>query len=106
LVESSCRSRHRVSTGAQESTPGMTYDSFPLVLRRLHTDAVSPALIAFIKDTLPPDSLESLFLQEGLDCKTTVTIDAIYRGALRRHRRSLKKLLIESEDKSEDGPPL
>jgi hypothetical protein len=105
LVEISCRSRHRVSTGAQESTPGMTYDSFPLVLRRLHTDAVSPALIAFIKDTLPPDSLESLFLQEGLDCKTTVTIDAIYRGALRRHRRSLKKLLIESEDKSEDGPP-
>jgi hypothetical protein len=105
LVEGSSRSRYRNSIGAQETTPGMTYDSFPLVLRRLHTDAVSPALIAFIKDTLPPDSLESLFLQEGLDYKTTVSIDAIYRGALRRHRRSLKKLLIESEDKSEEGPP-
>jgi hypothetical protein len=105
LVEGSSRSRYRISIGAQETTPGMTYESFPLVLRRLHTDAVSPALIAFIKDTLPPDSLESLFLQEGLDYKTTVSIDAIYRGALRRHRRSLKKLLIESEDKSEEGPP-
>ena len=105
LVEGSARPRYRVSSGALESTPGMTYDSFPLVLRRLHTDAVSPALVAFMKDTLPPDSLESLFLQEGLDYKTTVTIDAIYRGAIRRHRRSLKKLLIESEDKSDEGPP-
>jgi hypothetical protein len=105
LAEGSSRSRYRNSIGAQETAPGTIYDSFPLVLRRLHTDAVSPALIAFIKDTLPPDSLESLFLQEGLDYKTTVSIDAIYRGALRRHRRSLKKLLIESEDKSEEGPP-
>ena len=103
-VETSSRSRHRVSTNVQDSSPGATYDSFPLVLRRLHTDVVSPALIAFIRDTLPPDSLENLFLQEGLDFKTTVTIDAIYRGALRRHRRSLRKLLIESEDKTEEGP--
>ena len=105
LLESTSRSRPRVSTGVPDSTPTATYGHFPLVLRRLHADAVSPALIAFIKDTLSPDSLESLFLQEGLEYKTTVTIDAIYRGALRRHRRSLKKLLIESEDKSEDGPP-
>jgi hypothetical protein len=105
FVECSSGSRFRASTGAQETTPGMTYHSFPLIIRRLHTDAVSPALIAFIRDTLPPDSLENLFLQEGLNYKTTVTMDAIYRGALRRHRRSLKKLLVESEDKSEDGPP-
>ena len=105
LLESSSQSHYRVSSSMQDNTPSATYDRFPLVLRKLHTDAVSPALIAFIKDTLPPDSLESLFLQEGLDYKTTVTIDAIYRGTLRRHRRSLKKLLIESEDKSEEGPP-
>jgi hypothetical protein len=105
LIECASVSRFRASTGAQDTTPSMTYHNFPLIIRRLHTDAVSPALIAFIRDTLPPDSLENLFLQEGLDYKTTVTIDAIYRGALRRHRRSLKKLLVESEDKSEDGPP-
>src|SRR5271156_1195686 len=32
LAESSSRSRYRMSIGAEETAPGMTYDSFPLVL--------------------------------------------------------------------------
>lgn len=75
---------------------------YPLKLRRLHTDTVSPSLIAFIKDTVAPDSLEWLFLQENSICKSQVSIDMIYKGAIRRHRSSLTKLLIDSTLRSED----
>lgn len=104
LSSAACRSRP--SSLSLEDTPRKANaDDFPLRIRSLHTDAVSSALVAFIKETLAPDSLESLFLQDDPEYKSTVSIDAIYRGALRRHRRSLRKLLIESEDKSEEGPP-
>ncbi len=97
--------RPRSSSATLDSTPRRSADDFPLRIRRLHTDAVSSSLITFIKETLAPDSLESLFLQDDSEYKSTVSIDTIYRGTLRRHRRSLKKVLIESEDKSEEGPP-
>ena len=67
-------------------------------------DTVSPGLINFIKESLAPDSLEWLFLQDAHLHKTAVTIDIIFRNVIRRHRRSLKKLLIESEDKLEEEP--
>lgn len=95
----------RVPTRPQTGTPisGTTsHFDYPLNLRRLHTDAVSPALIAFIKDTLAPDSLEWLFLQENTSYKSPVSMDMIYRGAIRRHRSSLTKLLIDSTLRSED----
>ena len=79
-------------------------DDYPLQLRRLHTDTVSPGLINFIKESLAPDSLEWLFLQDAHLHQTAVTIDTIFRNVIRRHRRSLKKLLIESEDKLEEEP--
>ena len=70
---------------------------YPLRLKRIHTDHVSSSLISFLKHALAPDSLEWLFLQ---DTKThgssPVTLDAIYRGPLRRHRSSLTKLMIDS----------
>ncbi|KAK6381979.1 hypothetical protein LTS17_003864 [Exophiala oligosperma] len=78
---------------------------YPLGLKRLHTDTVSPSLIAFIKDTLAPDSLEWLFLQANPTYKSQVTIDMIYRGAIRRHRGSLRKLLIDSTLRTEDPDP-
>lgn len=70
---------------------------YRLNIRKLHTDTVSKALLAFIKDTLAPDTLEWLFLQETNAYKPTVTMDEIYRSAVRRHRGSLRKLLIDSE---------
>lgn len=70
---------------------------YRLSIKRLHTDTVSKNLLAFIKDTLAPDSLEWLFLQETSAYKSNVTIDEIYRSAIRRHRGSLRKLLIDSE---------
>jgi hypothetical protein len=89
------RSPRTPSTPKFPSTP----HDYPLRLKRLHTDSVSSALIAFIKDTLAPDSLEWLFLQENKMYASSVTIDQIYRGPLRRHRGSLKKLLIDSGDR-------
>ncbi|KAH7394045.1 hypothetical protein DE146DRAFT_115909 [Phaeosphaeria sp. MPI-PUGE-AT-0046c] len=76
---------------------------YQLNLKRIHTNTVSPSLITFLKETLAPNSLEVLFLQEGRSYSSTVTVDAIYRGPLRRHRASLKKLMIDSGEKGPDG---
>ncbi|KIW73541.1 hypothetical protein PV04_01648 [Phialophora macrospora] len=85
------------------STPTLSPADYHLKLRRLHTDMVSPSLIAFIKDSLAPDSLEWLFLQENTAYKSPVSVDMIYKGAVRRHRSSLTKLLIDSTLRTEDS---
>ncbi|TVY21351.1 hypothetical protein LARI1_G001355 [Lachnellula arida] len=78
---------------------------YHLNLKKVHTDAASPALIAFLKDTLAPNTLETLFLQDRKRSSTSnVTIDAIYRGPLKRHRASLRKLMLDSSDKIPRGP--
>jgi hypothetical protein len=76
---------------------------FSLSLKKIHTNTVSPSLIAFLKETLAPNTLEVLFLQESRTYTSSVTVDAIYRGPLRRHRTSLKKLMIDSSVKGADG---
>lgn len=76
---------------------------YQLNLKRIHTNTVSPSLISFLKETLAPNSLEVLFLQEGRSYSSTVTVDAIYRGPMRRHRASLRKLMIDSGEKGPDG---
>ncbi|KAL8688656.1 MAG: hypothetical protein Q9218_005488 [Villophora microphyllina] len=92
------------SSADPSSVPASEYR---LNLRRLHTDTVSPALIHFLKETLAPNSLEWLFLQDGgiiaseqsgerESYASTVTIDQIFKGPLRRHRSSLKKLMVDS----------
>ena len=73
---------------------------YPLKLKRLHTDFVSSSLITFLKETLAPDTLEWLFLQENRTYTSSITIDQIYRGPLRRHRSSLRKLLIDSGNRT------
>ncbi|RMD43341.1 hypothetical protein DV735_g1711, partial [Chaetothyriales sp. CBS 134920] len=78
-------------------------EDYPLKLQRLHTDCVSQALISFIKDTLAPDTLEWLFLQECSTPGSNVSIDTLYKSVIRRHRGSLKKLLIDSEVRKESG---
>lgn len=78
---------------------------YHLNLKRIHTNTVSPSLISFLKETLAPNSLDVLFLQEGRTYTSTVTVDAIYRGPLRRHRQSLQKVLIDSSEKGPEGHP-
>ncbi|CAK4030738.1 hypothetical protein AC578_5764 [Lecanosticta acicola] len=76
---------------------------YKLNLKKIHTNTVSPALITFLKETLAPNSLEVLFLQEARSYTSNVQVDAIFRGPIRRHRGSLKKLMIDSSDKNPDG---
>ncbi|KAF8541526.1 hypothetical protein BDD12DRAFT_731834 [Trichophaea hybrida] len=86
-------SSHRVR-GIHQSLAGSL--DYKIRLKKLHTDCVTSQLITFIRDTLPPNSLEILFLQETSN-DSTVTMESIYKGAIRRHKGSLKKLLVNSK---------
>jgi hypothetical protein len=94
----------RGSISASKPIPNVPME-YQLNLKKIHTDFATPALIAFLKETLAPNTLEVLFLQDRRkNTPPPVSINDIYRGPLRRHRRSLKKLLIDSSDKIPKGP--
>lgn len=82
---------------------------YGLNLKHIHTDVTSAALIAFIRETLAPNSLETLFLQDrrrissAASVNPPVTIDTIFKGAIKRHRSSLRRLLLDSSSKSLSG---
>lgn len=78
---------------------------YRLNIKKIHTDAPSSALISFLKETLAPNTLEVLFLQDRRRTPSPhVSIDAIYKGALRRHRSSLTKVMLDSADKIPKTP--
>ncbi|KAF7198209.1 hypothetical protein HII31_00565 [Pseudocercospora fuligena] len=91
--------------GSKSSIPADAELEFRLRLKKVHTNTVSPALVSFLKETLAPNSLEVLFLQEARTHSSSVPIETIFRGPLRRHRNSLKKVLIDSSEKGPDGMP-
>ena len=76
-----------------------------LRLTRIRTNGVTPALLAVLKETLAPNTLEWLFLHDrpspggsshAAPPVASVAVDHIFRAALRRHRASLAKLLLDS----------
>lgn len=86
-------------SGFRSSAPDLPSSLSPIYrlnLKRIHTDTVSPALISFLKETLAPNSLEWIFLQDGREYNSPVTINSIFRGPLRRHRGSLTKVMVDS----------
>jgi hypothetical protein len=83
---------------SRSRSPARSNMEYHLNLKKIHTNTVSYSLMNFIKETLAPNSLEVLFLQDGWG--TTVSIKTIFTNAIRRHRGSLKKLLIDSDDDS------
>ncbi|TGO31157.1 hypothetical protein BPAE_0001g00510 [Botrytis paeoniae] len=86
--------------GNHTSTKHSTQILYHLNLKKIHTDAASPSLITFLKETLAPNTLETLFLQDRKRApNSSVTIESIYRGPLKRHRASLKKLLLDSSER-------
>ena len=87
----------------QSKAGGKVRLEYGLNLKQIHTNAVSPSLITFLKETLAPNSLQVLFLQEGRSYNSAVTIDQIYRGPIKRHKASLQKLLIDSSEKGDDA---
>jgi hypothetical protein len=72
---------------------------YQLKIKHLRTDTVSPYLMLFIKDTLAPNTLESVYLNEGAGYESSVHIDAIYRHILRKHRLSLRKVSIDASER-------
>ncbi|KAJ5779090.1 hypothetical protein N7457_006810 [Penicillium paradoxum] len=72
---------------------------YSLNLKHIRTDSVSPYLILFIKDALAPNTLESVYLHEAPGHESTVQIEAIYKHILRKHRQSLRKVLIDATDR-------
>ncbi|KAK0367996.1 F-box domain-containing protein [Colletotrichum limetticola] len=74
---------------------------YHLNLKSIHTDVTSVALISFLRDTLAPNSLEVLFLQDRRrpSGPPAVTIDQIFKGIIKKHRASLQKVLLDSSDR-------
>ncbi|KAI4800099.1 hypothetical protein E4T44_11784, partial [Aureobasidium sp. EXF-8845] len=79
--------------------------TFKLNLKHIYTDTVSHPLISFIKETLRPNSLESVFLLHSSSDPTSVSLDTIFKGVVRRHRTSLRKLLIDSGERGSETLP-
>jgi hypothetical protein len=94
------------STGELEDIKKANFSAaqYPLRLKHLHTDRVSPYLILFLKEAIAPNSMESVYFQEGNMYESIVGIDAIYRHVLRRQRRSLQKVLIDRSRRYEATP--
>jgi hypothetical protein len=97
--------RHSISANSTSKAVPNVPMEYQLNLKKIHTDFATPALIQFLKETLAPNTLEVLFLQDRRkNTPPPVSINDIYRGPLKRHRRSLKKLLIDSSDRIPKGP--
>lgn len=71
---------------------------YHLNLKRIRTDNTSPSLVTFLTEILAPNTLEVLFLQDRRRSPVapTVSIESIFKGPLKRHRTSLRKLLLDS----------
>jgi hypothetical protein len=81
------------------SAPG-AQTHYQLALKHIHTDIASESLISFIRETLAPNSLEVLFLHDRRRSgQPPVHIEKIFRAAIKRHRTSLKKLLLDSAER-------
>ena len=90
------RRQYAPSMTQQDGTKNTSHGEFRLRIKNIHTDAVSPYLLLFIKDALAPNTLETVFLHERVPYyNSTVSIDGIYRNVLRRHRTSLKRVLVK-----------
>lgn len=86
-------------TQCTERRESVNLSNFSLNLKHLRTDTVSPYLMLFIKDALAPNTLESVFLHEAPGHESSVQVDAIYRHVLRKHRKSLRKVLIDDTER-------
>jgi hypothetical protein len=100
--------RRQYAPSAFRNTPSYAKNQddqseYPLRIKHLHTDSVSPYLLLFIKDAIARNTLETVFLHEAPMYDSIVHIEAIYRNIIRAHRLSLKKILIDSTERSPNG---
>ncbi|KAK4240687.1 hypothetical protein C8A03DRAFT_13019 [Achaetomium macrosporum] len=89
---------HDSSSRNKLSSPN-TSMQYHLALKSIHADMAPASLIAFIKETLAPNSLEVLFLQDRKRASPPIPLETIFKGAIKRHSASLRKLLLDSTSK-------
>ncbi|KAI1735982.1 hypothetical protein F4680DRAFT_433764 [Xylaria scruposa] len=81
-------------------SPKGTSTRYHLSLKHISTDAVSSALLGFMKDIIAPNTMETIFLQDRQrTIKPSVTLEQVFKSTVKRQRKSLKRLLIDSSDK-------
>ncbi|KAK4154665.1 hypothetical protein C8A00DRAFT_42603 [Chaetomidium leptoderma] len=83
--------------------PANASSHYHLALKAIHTDTTTQALLDFIHETLAPNSLEVLFLGDRKRSKPPPPLDSILKFAIKRHRTSLRKLLVDSDAKRAPG---
>ncbi|KAE8373309.1 hypothetical protein BDV26DRAFT_272330 [Aspergillus bertholletiae] len=93
----------RPSSKPENKDVNSSSSEYSLKLKHIHTDAVSPYLLLFIKDAIAPNTLETLFLHEAPMYDSVVHVDAIYRNVIRNHRTSLRHILVDSTERSSGG---
>jgi len=76
---------------------------YQLALRNIHTNTITRALVSFIKDALGRNTLQSIYFQQSSIYPTLVDIDYIFKNVVKRHRASLRKVLIDWSEKRLDG---
>ncbi|KAK4230961.1 hypothetical protein QBC38DRAFT_275911 [Podospora fimiseda] len=83
------------------ASSGDSLVEYHLSLKYIHTDATTLYLIKFIKETLAPNTLEVLFLQDRKKTAAPppVPLAELFKGAIKKHASSLRKLLIDSSAK-------
>ncbi|KAJ2975490.1 hypothetical protein NUW58_g8340 [Xylaria curta] len=92
------RRQYQPTPPAHGSPPGALV-RYHLSLKHISTDLASPALISFMKETIAPNTMESIFLQDRQHTvKPSVTLEQVFKCTVKRHRNSLKKLLIDSSE--------
>jgi hypothetical protein len=67
-----------------------------LNLRHIQTNRVSSQLLGFVRESLAPNTLESVFLQDSFAWRSPVRIESIFKDIVRRHHGSILKLMIDS----------
>jgi len=81
---------------------------YHLSLKTVQVDLTTQVLLSFLTETLAPNSLEVLFLQDRRRTAThpPMTADHIFQGPVKKHRLSLRKLLVDSsyKDPTVGGP--
>ena len=90
--------QRRVQPGERRRS-SLSAQDYPLNIKHLRTDTVTPFLMLFIKDALAPNTLECVYLHESPDYESNVNVEAIYRHIIRRHRLSLTKMLFDASDR-------
>ncbi|KAI0879343.1 hypothetical protein GGS24DRAFT_439020 [Hypoxylon argillaceum] len=101
----SCRHYDRLWKALrQQFQPTLSVESdsmrYSLCLKHIYTDRASPALLSFLKETIAPNTMETIFLLDRqATLKPLVTLEQVFKSTVKRHKSSLKKLLIDSSEK-------